>query len=50
MLMAGIGLAAAAWVLWRSWDVRERPLDDSELQFIRHFDDQSRKELIHPFE
>jgi hypothetical protein len=50
MLIASIGLVAAAITIWRAVSVRERPLDPAELQFIRRFGDQIRKEQIHFFE
>jgi len=50
MIIAGLFLAAAAVTVWRISCARERPLDDAELQLIRQFGDQTRKEQIHPFE
>jgi hypothetical protein len=50
MLIAVVFLVVAVFAVWRSWCDRERPLDGAELQFIRRFDDQTRREQIHPFE
>jgi hypothetical protein len=50
MLIGGICLVVAAVAAWRGWCGRERPLDGAELQLIRRFGDQTRKEQIHPFE
>jgi hypothetical protein len=50
MLIAGICLAVAVFAVWRGWCARERPLDGVELQLIRRFGDQTRREQVHPFE
>jgi len=50
MLIGGICLAVTFFAVWRGYYSRERPLDDAELQLIRRFGDESRKEQIHPFE
>ena len=42
MLIAGIALLAGAIAIWRTVCIHERPLDKSELQFIRRFGDQMR--------
>ena len=50
MLPAGICVVVALVVLWRAFRARPRPLDRNEVQILRHFADQIRKEQFHPFE
>ena len=50
LTIAGVLLIIASLIGRHGRRTRERYLEGAELQALRRFDDQVRKELIHPFD
>jgi hypothetical protein len=50
MVLSALCIGAAAIIVAYIWLGRDPPLDGRELQDLRDYSEQNRKEQIHPFE
>jgi hypothetical protein len=50
LILIEVLLAVALFAMWRGAKGNNPPLDREEIEIIRHFADQMRKEQFHPYE